>query len=213
MHGVTSRIGGLVAVLLLAVVGACAPGTVSFACTPYAEGEELAARPSPFDSVHVAVGEANAKVCYSRPSARERVVFGGLVPWDMLWRTGANEPTLLYLDAPAQIAGIAVEPGRYSIYTVPSQSEWQVVVNASTAQWGQTRDVTLPDGNVSRNAYTSDVEAEEVGRAPIQTTAVDYVEMFTTSFGTPAAGSVDLHFEWEETRIIVPITFGGADAP
>lgn len=209
MRGVTTRIGGLTAALLL-VATACAPGAISFDCTPYAEGDELAARPSPFDSVQVGVGEANAKVCYSRPSARERVVFGGLVPWDVLWRTGANEPTILYLDAPAEIAGIAVEPGKYSIYTVPSQTEWQVVVNASTAQWGQTRDVTLADGNVSRNAYTAEVQAEEVGRAPIVTESVEYVEMFTTSFGTPAANAVDLRFEWEETRIVVPITFPGS---
>src|SRR5688500_5549409 len=119
-----------------------------------------AARPSPYDSVSFRVGGREAKLCYGRPSARGRPVFGQLVPWDQLWRTGANEPTTLHVPFAAEVAGVRVAPGKYSIYTVPSTREWVVVVNASTSQGGLTRD----EGEF-RNEYTDPVRAQEVGRA------------------------------------------------
>jgi len=191
------------------VVAACGPSEVVMECSPYASPEQLAERPSPYDSVEVSVDSAQAKLCYSRPSANGRVVFGELVPWDVLWRTGANEPTILILDQDAEIAGLPVEAGKYSIYTVPSQGQWTVVVNASTGQWGQTLETTLPDGTVPPSSYTADVQAEEVGRAPIRTEQVDFVEQFTASFGPPSGSSVDLFFDWEATRVVVPVRFTG----
>ncbi len=189
-----------------ALLGACGPREVSLACTPYASPEELAERASPFDSVQTSTGGATAKLCYSRPYAKGRVVFGELVPWDQLWRTGANEATTLILSAPAEIAGLSVGAGRYSLYSVPSEGDWMLVVNASTSQWGQTRDVELPGGNVSRNAYTAEIAAEEVGRVVISSDRIDYVEQFTASFEVATGGSV-LFLDWENTRITVPIDF------
>jgi len=199
----------LVAVMFLMAAAACGPGQVSMECSPYATPQELAERPSPYDSVALTVDSAMAKLCYSRPYAKGRVVFGGeLVPWDVLWRTGANEPTIIHLNRAAEIAGLSVEPGSYSIYTVPSEGQWVVVVNSSTGQWGQTRDVMTSGGAMSTNAYTSEVEAQEVGRAPIATEETDeYVEQFTARFGPPSAAGADLLFEWETTRIVVPFRF------
>jgi hypothetical protein len=71
----------------------------------------------------VVVDSARAKICYSRPYARGRVIFGDLVPWDTLWRTGANEPTIIFLNRRATIAGMEVRQGSYSIYTVPGEHE------------------------------------------------------------------------------------------
>ena len=198
-----------VAVIFLVASAACGPGQVSMECSPYASPDELAERPSPYDSVAFNVDAAMAKLCYSRPYARGRQVFGGeLVPWDLLWRTGANEPTIIHLNRAAEIAGLSVEPGSYSIYTVPSEGQWVVVVNSATGQWGQTRDMMTPGGTMSTNSYTSDVEAQEVGRAPISTEETDeYVEQFTARFGPPSATGADLLFEWETTRIVVPFRF------
>src|SRR5687768_6929301 len=70
-----------------------------------------AARVSPDDSLSFTVGGKEALLCYGRPLARGRLIFGGLVPYDALWRTGANEPTLLHLPFRAQIAGVAVPKG------------------------------------------------------------------------------------------------------
>lgn len=184
---------------------ACGLSAPTMACTPYASGEDLLARPSPYDSVEVALGLGRAKICYSRPLARGRVVFGDLVPWDTLWRTGANEPTILHLSQAARIAGLEVERGSYSIYTVPGEQQWQVVVNSSTTQWGQTRDVTLPNGGVSQNAYTGEVQAQEVGRRPIEFLEIEHVEQFTASFAQPSGVSTEIYFDWATTRIAVPI--------
>ena len=176
-------------------------------CSPYATPEELAERPSPYDSVTVTVGNASAKICYSRPSARGRTVFGELVPWDTLWRTGANEPTIIHLDSDAEIAGMAVEAGSYSIYTLPGQEQWLVVVNRSIGQWGQTRALPRADGTMGESSYTPEVEAQEVGRAPIEIEEIEHVEMFTTSFGPPSGSATDIRFDWETTRIVVPVRF------
>lgn len=109
----------LLTVALLAFTAACASREVALACKPMAEAADVAARPSPYDSVRITIGERTAQVCYSRPSAKGRVVFGGIVPFDSLWRTGANEPTILHLPFDAEIAGLAVPAGHYSVYTVP----------------------------------------------------------------------------------------------
>lgn len=193
--------------LLLAVFAACGPRAVDMRCTPFASPEELAERPSPYDSVEVAVDSARAKLCYSRPSTRGRVVFGELVPWDVLWRTGANEATIIHLSRDAEVAGLDVRRGSYSVYTVPGEDEWQLVLNASTGQWGQTRDVTLPNGQVSANSYTPEVQADEVGRVPVETQAIDFVEQLTAELSVAGDREVRLTLDWETTRIVVPIRF------
>ncbi len=141
--------------------------------------------------------------------AKDRLVFGGIVPWDTLWRTGANEPTIIRLSQAAEIAGLAVEPGKYSLYTVPSEDQWVLVVNASTSQWGQTRDQPMADGGTSNNAYTAAVEAQEVGRAPISTLDIEFTEQFEAVFGAPTDQSVDLFLDWANTRLVVPLRFVG----
>jgi hypothetical protein len=181
------------------------------ACAKPADAEALAARPSPFDSAMTTVAGTDLKLCYSRPSTRGRLVFGGLVPYDTLWRTGANEPTIFHLSGPATIAGLQVEEGDYSIYTVPSPDQWTVVVNASTSQWGLTRDEVGAQGNQFINAYTDEVRAQEVGRAPIETTAIDFTERLTASFGFVDGADVDLYFDWAATRIVIPVRVGVGD--
>jgi hypothetical protein len=193
----------LIATLLLA--SACGPREISLACRPMAEPADLAARPSPYDSVLVTVGGRQAQVCYSRPSAKGRVVFGGMVPFDSLWRTGANEPTILHLPFDAEIAGLAVPAGHYSLYTVPSQSQWQLVINASTGQWGLTRDEPKAGGGVNRSSYTAEVAAKELGRLPVSADSIAYTEQFTMRAEAGTGDSAELLLEWETTRVRIPI--------
>ena len=162
-------------------------------CTPV-ERMPVAGRASPYDSTMVALGGAQAKVCYGRPSAKGRTVFGGLVPYDTLWRTGANEPTIVHLPVAASIAGIQVQPGSYSLYTVPGRERWTVVVNRSTAQWGHER------------AYSAQVRAQEAGRAQVRAerTAAP-VETFTIRAEPRGRRAAELVLEWENTRVRVPI--------
>jgi CubicO group peptidase (beta-lactamase class C family) len=177
------------------------------ACEPTtADRSRLASRPSPYDSVAIRIGDQEAKACYSRPSMRGRVVFGSdLVPYDTLWRTGANDPTIIHLPFPAEIAGLRVGPGKYSIYTVPGRERWLVVVNRSTTQGGLTRD----EGQF-RNEYTDQVRAQEVGRAPVAAEALaEPIERLTLRSETAGADGAVLLLEWERTRVRIPIRRAG----
>lgn len=163
-------------------------------CAPMVERMAIADRPSPYDSATVAIGGEQAKVCYNRPSMRGREIFGGLVPYDTLWRTGANEPTTLHIPFAATIAGMRVEPGSYSLYTVPGEDQWTVIVNRSTTQWG------------IESAYSPDVRGQEVGRAQVPAeTMTETVEQFTIEGESTGANSGDLVLEWENTRVRIPI--------
>ena len=143
----------------------------------------LATRPSPFDSVSIVAGPAPAKLCYSRPSMRGRAVFGSpLVPYDSVWRTGANDPTTLFVTGPLNVAGLKVGPGKYTITTVPGKAAWQVI-------------------------FTDPIRAQEVGRVTVPTELLaDPVEKFTIRSVELAPDRSELMMEWEKTRVRLPIT-------
>jgi hypothetical protein len=165
---------------------------VTPACQPSPE-VPLAGRASPYDSATVEVGDGAAKICYGRPSLRGREMIGGeAVPYGALWRTGANEPTTLHVNVPARVAGLTVEPGSYSIYTIPQAGlEWTLIVNRSTSQWGH------------ESRYTAEVEAQEVGRAPVTVETMDErVEQLTIRPSDRREGAV---LEWQNTRVFIPI--------
>jgi len=177
--------------MILATLLIPTPTTVGSppACTPQRPAAQVAGRASRYDSVSTTVGAARVTVCYGRPKMNGRAIFGALVPFDTLWRTGANEPTILHTDAPIEIAGLRLEAGSYALYTVPRASgEWTLVVNGATEQWGH------------ESSYAS-VRDQELGRRPV--TAVrtgEPIEAFTIE-ATPDA----LHLEWERTRVVVPL--------
>jgi hypothetical protein len=110
-------------------------------------------RKSPLDSLTFRVAGQPVKLCYGRPSSRGRTMLGGTVPYGKLWRTGANEPTIFFTPVALTVAGIKVPAGQYSLYTVPGASDWEIIVNRSTRQWGE------------ESNYTAAVQAQEVGRA------------------------------------------------
>jgi hypothetical protein len=165
---------------------------VALACVP-SGNMPVAGRQSPYDSTTVAVSGQELKICYGRPAAAGREIFGGLVPFGTLWRTGANEPTIIHLPFDAEIAGLRVPPGSYSIYTVPAAEEWTLIINRSIAQWGHP------------SSYTAEVEAQELGRATIRTERMNQaVEQFTIR-GEPTASGADILLEWDRTRARIPI--------
>ncbi|HUF34640.1 MAG TPA: DUF2911 domain-containing protein [Gemmatimonadales bacterium] len=155
-------------------------------------------RPSPLDSLTFTVGQHSVKVCYGRPSLRGRKMLGGTaVPYGKLWRTGANEPTVLYTPVALEVAGVEVAPGLYSLYTVPGEKEWEIIVNRATAQWGH------------EGQYTDEVRKQEVGRgkAPAERNAAP-VETFTIRAEPGTGGAQSLLLEWENTRVRIPVTAG-----
>src|SRR5947207_13738933 len=94
-------------------------------CEVRGSREWLSHRSSPLDSVILVIGGRTAKICYSRPSARGRVVFGGMIEYGKLWRNGANEPTVHHLSFAAEVSGIQQQKGRNMLLTVTWQPQWQ----------------------------------------------------------------------------------------
>ena len=201
------------ATLAVALFSACARGTpdgtatqtttggqnvtqpeVPIGCEPHRDSEPLAERASKFDSVRIVIGGRTAQVCYSRPSAKGRTIFGGLLPYGKLWRTGANEPTKLHIPFAAEVAGIRVEPGSYSIYTIPTETEWTVIVNRATTQWGH------------ESLYKPDIQAQEVGRGQVPSERLDdQVETFVIRTEQGGTDTVNMVLEWERTRVRIPV--------
>ena len=187
-------------IALLSLAAAPAPVAADSACPVLLPNDvPVQGRQSPLDSLTFTVGTQTVKVCYGRPSARGRTMIGGKgVPYGALWRTGANEPTVIFTPVALDIAGVKVPAGKYSLYSVPGEKEWQIIVNRSTSQWGH------------ESQYTKAVEAQEVGRGKVTAEKLSApVETFTIS-PDPASGETQrLVLTWETTRVAVPIKAAG----
>jgi len=186
----------MLSLILSAAAIAAAPfPTQDPACITRATPEQLAGRPSPLESVTFTVGTARVKVCYGAPSAKGRKVFGELIPYGQLWRTGANEPTMIHTSAPIMVAGVAVPAGVVSLYSVPGKSEWEIIINRSVTQWG------------AEGGYTAAIKAQEIGRGKVAALPDPMpapVEKFTIR-ADQAGRKTMLVLEWERTRVNIPV--------
>jgi len=144
---------------------------------------------SPPDSVKANVAGATLAVRYSRPSTRGRAIFGNVVPWNQVWRTGANQATIFETSADLVIAGTPVPAGKYSLWTLPSPAGWKLIVNKNTGQWGT-------DYKAQYDLARLDMTVEQL-RQP--------VEQFTIAIEPRGTGGV-LQLEWERTRGWVPLS-------
>ena len=137
---------------------------------------------SPPDSVKANVAGAALAVRYSRPSTRGRAIFGNVVPWHQVWRTGANQATIFETSADLVIAGTPVPAGKYSLWTLPSPAGWKLIVNKNTGQWGT-------DYNAQYDLARLDMKVERL---------LQPVEQFTIAlYGSGKDGVLAL--SWERT--------------
>lgn len=142
---------------------------------------------SPRDSAEVTIEGKKISVDYGRPYVKGRKIFGGLEPYDKVWRTGANKATHLTTEADLVIGNLTVPKGTYTLFTIPSASGWKLIINKKTGQWG------IP--------YK--YEADELGRVDMKvTTLKTLVEQFTITL-TGAKGGGTLKLEWEYTSASV----------
>ncbi|WP_422080497.1 DUF2911 domain-containing protein [Ulvibacterium sp.] len=147
--------------------------------------------PSPFSRLEQKVGLTDVAVEYSRPSMRGRTIFGDLVPYDKLWRTGANAYTLVSFGDDVKIAGNAVKAGTYSIFTKPGKESWEVFFYTDTQ-----------GGGTPRNWDDSKVVAKvTVPVIPLPMA----VETFTITLDDLKTNSANLGLLWEKTYVGVPI--------
>lgn len=100
---------------------------------------------SPADSASGTVAGSMIKISYHSPSVKGRKIWGGLVPYDKVWRTGANEATIFTTSKDIQIGGKTLHAGKYSLYTIPGEKEWKFIFNSQTGQWGIKMDGSTTD--------------------------------------------------------------------
>ncbi|PYY16346.1 MAG: hypothetical protein DMG60_15295 [Acidobacteria bacterium] len=161
----------------------------SFTVTMWAQQQDKSKRPSPPGTA--AVGFADGKkvtIEYSRPYAKGRKIVGGLVPYDQVWRTGANEATLLKTDADLEIGGTTVPAGSYTLWTIPSSGSWKLIINKQTGQWGTNYD-----------------QSQDLARVNMTVSSLPQVEQFTISFDKTGGDSAKLNLDWEKTRASVDL--------
>jgi hypothetical protein len=145
---------------------------------------------SPNGKIEQKVGVTDLKVKYSRPSANNRVVFGNVVPFDKIWRTGANENTLLTTSDDLVFGKDTLRKGTYAIFTKPGKDAWELYFYKDTLNWGEPR--VWDDAKVALKT-TSNVK-------PLQ----DMVEVFTIDVQQSDANSGQLVFAWEKTKVAFP---------
>ncbi len=145
---------------------------------------------SPRDTVRVAnAGGASLWVDYGRPGRRGRVIFGNVVPFGEVWRTGANAATQFKTDKALDFGGMVVPAGFYTLWTLPSANGWKLVINGETGQWGT-------EHKAAKDLYTIDMKV---------TTLPQSVERFTIGVEPNAEGGV-LNLDWDTTRASAAFT-------
>jgi hypothetical protein len=150
---------------------------------------------SPAVKANVILPNAVITVDYGAPSTHGRTIFGGadqkpLVPYGEVWRTGANAATTLKTNSNLQIGDLAVPAGTYTLYSVPTEGGWTLIVNKQTGQWGTVYD-----------------KSKDLGRVTMETgaTAVP-VEMFVIDFEKTLGSATELHLKWASVDAFVQVT-------
>jgi hypothetical protein len=159
---------------------------------------------SPPDSVRAEVAGVTIAITYGRPAMRHRKIFGGIVPWDQVWRTGANFATRFTTSADLVIAGATVPKGTYTLWTLPSQSGWKLIVNKQTLVPCGGEACTLPSrARMWGTEYSAD---SDLVRVDVETEPLPRpVEQFTIAVVPQGKGGV-IRMDWETTRIVIPFT-------
>ena len=147
-----------------------------------------AGRMSPADSVRSTVANANIEIVYSRPLKRGRRIWGDVVQWGQPWRTGANAATLLTTSADLMIGNTVVPAGKYTLWTLPTPTGTQLIINTQTGQWGTQYDASK---DLARIDLT-------------QTTPARPVEQFTIAF-VPQGNAGTLRLSWDDREFSVPV--------
>lgn len=151
-------------------------------------------RLSPKDTVEFKLNDLELEVFYNRPYKKGREIFGGLVPYGKVWRTGANEATTFSTNKNLMIEGIYLPKGTYTLWTVPNDSAWKVIFNTKQYPWGVDAQMQpMWDPNY-------DIMDIEVPTQKLDTT----VEQFTIAFDN-TTDDLKLTMAWDNTKIAVPL--------
>jgi hypothetical protein len=151
---------------------------------------------SPEEEVSFKADDLNIQVFYNRPFKKGRDIFGSLVPYDKVWRTGANEATTFQTNKDLLIEGKTLRRGKYTLWTIPGEGSWKIIFNSETGQWG-----IGSDGEANRNpandVLTVEVHAMQQARE---------FEQFTISF-EKVGEEAEMVLIWDKTLVAVPFSY------
>lgn len=146
--------------------------------------------PSPGQTIKQDFALGTIELVYSRPSIKGRKIFGDLVPFGKVWRTGANSATLIKFTDQVEIGGKKIDTGSYALYTVPAEDMWEIVLNKGVSNWGT-------------NGYK---ETDDVIRFKVPVMKIKPgLETFAMQFAEIKPESCELHIMWDNTAVAVPI--------
>lgn len=167
------------------------PFVIFLLLTECTTGQVRMPAPSTTQTIKQDFGISSIELTYSRPNAKGRRIFGDLVPWNKIWRTGANAATRIVFRDPVEIGGKKIDSGTYVLYTIPNQESWEIILNKGINNWGT-------DG------YKDSLDICRFKVEPIK--MKDKLETFTMQFTDVKAESCALHVMWEKTAVIIPIS-------
>lgn len=144
-------------------------------------------QPSPKSTIKQTVGLTEIILEYSRPSAKGRVIFGGLVPFGKIWRTGANKATYFETTDDITIEGNHLPKGQYSIFTIPNEDHWTIIFNKNTELWG-------PD------EYAEELDALRFS-VPVLPLEAEYTETFNIDFADLTDNTAEVIVSWERVKV------------
>jgi len=151
---------------------------------------------SPTSTITQEFSTSKIEITYSRPSMRGRKIFGGLVPFGEVWRTGANAATKITFGEEVEIGGATIPAGSYSFYTVPGETEWEVIINKNTGNWGAY-------------GYSKD---DDVARFKVKPSTLPFtVETFGMWIGNITFSSCTIGLMWDKTAVWVDVKANNND--
>ena len=152
--------------------------------------------PSPTQIIRQDFGIGTIELKYSRPVAKGRKIFGELVPYNKLWRTGANTATVIHFSEPVEIKGKKIDSGSYALYTIPNIDNWEIILNKGVTNWGTT-------------GYR---DSDDVARFNLEAGRIkNKLESFTMQFNNVKPESCELQLMWEKTGVTIPISSAVTD--
>ncbi|WP_224491059.1 DUF2911 domain-containing protein [Robertkochia flava] len=147
-------------------------------------------QPSPQATFTQMVGLTEVSVTYSRPSMRGRTVFGDLVPFGEVWRTGANANTVVKFEHDVKVGGKEVKAGSYAVYTIPGENSWEIMLYNDTSNWGVPQEWD---------------DSKVVAKVTSETMTLPFdVETFSIGFGNLSNNSAEMGIYWENTYAAMP---------
>jgi len=165
------------------------------ATSSFAQGLKLPAL-SPTAKIEQSFSTSEISIEYSRPSMRGRKIFGGLVAYGEVWRTGANAATKVTFGEDVNVGGTDVKAGNYALYTIPGATEWEVILNKGVGNWGT-------------GGYSTD---DDVARFKVKPSKFNNAaQTFTITIDDITFNSCDITLKWENTKVVIPVKANNAD--